>query len=170
MTSSSSAPRGSSTPEDDIIPPAVIGPDHLQDRVISPIAGAKQGYRRLDGLAWMLERKTIAGYQEAAGRRLQEDFELSQMRGGAQSTGERTNGNRRSWDIPDNALDAGRRVNDALAVLTPELLKMTCLFLLPNFENKTLTLEEIAVQTKEHKRVISFGVRTALSLLARHYG
>lgn len=150
--------------------PAIITSDHVQDRVLSPVAGAKRGYRHLDGLAWMEERKTIASYQFAAGRRLQEDFELSQMRGGAQSGGERTNGNRRSWDIPDSALAASDRVNEALSVLTPEITTMTMLFLLPDFEKRTQTLEEIARRAGEHKRAITLGIRTALSLLARHYG
>jgi hypothetical protein len=168
MTQANAKRSGSSDSEPES--PAVITADHVQDRVISPTAGAKQGYRRLDGLAWMLERKTIAGYQEAAGRRLQEDFELSQLRGGAQSTGERTSSSRRSWDIPDAAIDAKGRVDDALAVLTPEITTMTMLFLLPDFQLKTQTLEEIAKRSGEHKRAVTLGIRTALSLLARHYG
>lgn len=47
MTSSSSAQRGSPTPEDDILPPAVIGPDHVQDRTLSTRAGSKLGWSRL---------------------------------------------------------------------------------------------------------------------------
>lgn len=153
----------------EIVGPAIQRSNHIQDREISTVAGAPKAWRRLDGLAWLMERKAIAGHQRDAGRRLQEDYELSQMQGGARSGGERTSG-RSSYEIPDSALDAKDRVKAALSVVPPELVSMTVLFLLPDFEAKPFSLERIATMVREDKRSISLGVRAALSLLARHYG
>lgn len=155
---------------EDIQSPARITEDHVQDRIINPAAGAPQAYRRLDGLAWLMERKVIAGHQLEAGRRLQDDYQLSQMEGGARSGGERTSGGRSSYDIPEAAHAAGKRVKEALAILTPETLTMTMLFLLPDYKAESPTLENIAARVGEHKRSVTLGIRTALSLLARHYG
>lgn len=153
---------------DEIQSPAIISTDHVQDRELSPVAGAPKGFRRVDGLAMM--EKTIARHQYEAGRRLQEDYAESQMEGGAKSGGQKVDGGRRDYDIPQYAIDAARRVNNALAILTPELLTMTMLFLLPDHRREAPTFENIAARVGRHKRCISFGIETALSLLARHYG
>lgn len=149
--------------------PAIITDMHRQDRGISPIAGAPKAWRRIDGLDYLLERKSIARHQVEAGRRLQDDYELSQMQGAARSGMERVGG-RGSRDIPDSALDAGKRMKQALAEIPPELLSMTVLFLLPDFRIESFSLERIAKMVGEDKRAIGLGVRAALSLLARHYG
>lgn len=156
--------------EPEIDTPAIITTDHVQDRIVSPVAGAPKAFRRLDGLGWMEERKVIKGHQIEAGRRLQQDYALSQRQGGAKSGGERTDGGRDGWDIPQAAIDAKDRMKAALSVLTPETLTMTTLFLFPDHKDEAPTLENIAARVKEHKRCVSFGIRTALSLLARHYG
>lgn len=153
----------------DIQAPARITEDHVQDRGTSTAAGAPKAWRKLDGLAWLMARKSIASHQLEAGRRLQEDYELSQLQGGARSGGERANG-KRSYDLPDSALDAGKRVKNALAILPPELVSMTILFLLPDFSERSFSLERIAGMVKEDKRAVGLGVRAGLSLLARHYG
>ena len=155
---------------EDIQAPAKLRPDHIQDRGISKEIGAEKAYRRVDGLAMLEHQKSIASHQYEAGRRLQEDYALSQMEAGARSGGTRVDGGRRNYDIPDYAIAAKDRVKEALSVLTPELLTMTTLFLFPDHKDEAPTFENIGARTKRHKRCISFGIEIALSLLARHYG
>jgi hypothetical protein len=69
--------------------------------------------------------------------------------------------------LSDAALDAGQRVRRAMAVLPPELTRLTELFLLP--EDHPFSLEQCAALVKQDRRA-AFGIRVALSLLARHYG
>jgi hypothetical protein len=70
--------------------------------------------------------------------------------------------------LSDAALDAGQRMHRALAVLPPELVRLTTLFLLP--EDHPFSLEHCAGLVREDRRAAAFGIRVALSLLARHYG
>lgn len=154
----------------EIVGPAMQRPHHIQDREISTVAGSPKAWRRLDGIAYLKSRKLINSSQEQAAIRLQEDYEKSQMQGGAQSGHERTSGGRKGYDIPDAALDAGKRLKEALSVLTPEILSITVLFLLPHTATTGFSLEHIAKRVGEDKRAINLGIRTALSLLARHYG
>ena len=70
--------------------------------------------------------------------------------------------------LSDAALDAGQRVRRAMAVLPPELPRLTELFLLP--EDHPFSLEQCAAPVKQDRRAAAFGIRIALSLLARHYG
>jgi hypothetical protein len=70
--------------------------------------------------------------------------------------------------LSDAALDAGQRVRRAMAVLPGELKTLTELFLMP--EDMPFSLERVAALVKEDRRAASFGIRVALSLLARHYG
>lgn len=161
--------NSTAAPQDDVQAPAVITADHVQDRELSPVAGSPRGYRRLDGLDWLIQRKAIHRHQLEAGRRLQADYAESQRQGCPQSGSAKVDG-RRSWDVPDKAIDASKRTKAALAIIPPELLSMTALFLFPNFEEQPFSLERIAAMVKEDKRSISLGVRAALSLLARHYG
>lgn len=150
--------------------PAKITPDHAQDRPISKEAGAPLAYRKRDGLAWMIERRDIHRGQYQAGRQLQRDradaldalFPRSRMERGSASG--------RASDVPDKALEAKGRFDEAMAVLTPELVSMTALFLFPDFEEGPPSWENIAVRVREDKRAVKLGVRVALSLLARHYG
>jgi hypothetical protein len=150
--------------------PAVIGPDHVRDRNVSTNAGAAKAWSRHDGLRYLQRRRAIARHQYEAGTKLQDDYQVSLMQGGARSGGERSGGGRRSFDIPQIAIDADRRVDQALAILPPELLSMTVLFLLPHSSDDSFSLEQIAKVVREDKRSITLGVRAALSLLARHYG
>ena len=69
---------------------------------------------------------------------------------------------------PDAALDAGKRVSRALTVLPRELRQLTELFLMP--EDHPFSLERVAAIVKEDRRAAAYGIRIALSLLARHYG
>ena len=100
-------------------------------------------------------------------RRLQQDWQLSKIEasprmefGGRGSAG---HGN-----LSDAALDAGKRVSKALAVLPRELRQLTELFLMP--EDHPFSLERVAAIVKEDRRAAAYGIRIALSLLARHYG
>jgi hypothetical protein len=156
--------------DDEIAAPAVISNDMRQDRTISPVAGAQKAWRRLDGLACLRERKQIARHQVEAGTRLQDDWQESLMEGGSRGGGVKTDGGRGSYEIPQRAIDARGRVKQALAILPPELLTMTILFLLPDFREQPLNLERIGQMVKEDKRSITLGIRASLSLLARHYG
>ena len=70
--------------------------------------------------------------------------------------------------LSDAKLDAGARVKKALGALPPELVTFTCLFLLP--EDHPFSLERLAAKVREDKRAVSYAVRLALSMLARHYG
>lgn len=151
--------------------PALVGPDHVQDRLVSKEIGAPRAYRRLDGLDYLRKKGVIARHQIEAGRRLQCDYEQSQMQAGARSSNQIiNNSSRRANGIPDAAIDASDRVEAALAVLPQELLSMTILFLLPDFRDAPFNIEKIAERVREDKRAISLGVRSSLSLLARHYG
>src|SRR5690242_10199569 len=59
--------------------PAVVGPLHRQDRVLSPGAGAAKGFRRIDRLQWLKDHNAIADHQLYAGRRLQADWQTSKI-------------------------------------------------------------------------------------------
>ena len=159
--------RGSSEPDY----PALIQEDHIQDRPLSKEIGAPRGYRRLDGLDYLRKKHGIARHQIEAGRRLQADYEQSQMQAGARSSNSIINNSGpRAHGIPDAALDAKKRVDEALATIPPELVSMTILFLLPDFREQPFNIEKIAERVREDKRSIALGVRASLSLLARHYG
>ena len=70
--------------------------------------------------------------------------------------------------LSDAALDAGQRVRRAMACLPQELTQLTELFLRP--EDMPFSLERGAALVKQDRRAAAFGIRVALSLLARHYG
>jgi hypothetical protein len=151
---------------DEVDAPAVIGPMHKRDRVLSPVAGAAKGFRRVDRLQWLKDHGSIGEHQLFAGRRLQEDWQLSKI-----ETAPRmifTRGGGQAGALSDTALDAGRRVAKALAVVPGELRPLTELFLLP--EDHPFSLERCAAIVREDRRAAAFGIRIALSLLARHYG
>jgi hypothetical protein len=155
------------TPEIDIDGPAMTR-GYVQDRVISPVAGATKAWRRPDGLAYMLERKQIAGHQWQAGDRLQQDYQTSMMQAGARSGGIRGGG--APTEIPQNAIDASRRVKAALSHLPAEILTINTLFLLGGSEDGQTSFENIAKRVGEDKRAIPIAIRAGLSILARHYG
>jgi len=148
--------------------PAIVTRLHRKDRLLSPAAGAPKGYRRVDRLQWLRDHGAIGDHQLFAGRRLQDDWQISKLenapsmqltvgaRGGAGGT------------LPDAKLEAGRRVKAALDALPPELVTLTCLFLMP--EDHPFSVERLAAKVKEDKRAVSYALRLALSMLARHYG
>ncbi len=147
--------------------PAKLDAMHRQDRILSPAAGAPKGFRRIDRLQWLKDHGGIADHQLFAGRRLQHDWQLSKieasprMRFGASGGG-------MPGVLSDTALEAGRRVQAALSVLPLELRPLTELFLLP--EDHPFSLERCAALVRQDRRAAAFGIRVALSLLARHYG
>ena len=147
--------------------PAVITPMHRQDRVLSPNAGAPKGFRRIDRLQWLADHGDIGAHQLHAGRRLQRDWQIAKIEASPRMLGAGGGGGV-PGSLSDAALDAGQRVRKALAVLPVELTTLTTLFLLP--EDHPFSLERCAAMVKQDRRAAAFGIRVALSLLARHYG
>jgi hypothetical protein len=153
---------------DRIETPAKIGPEHARDRLLSPAAGSPRGFRRIDRLQWLADHGAIGDHQLFAGRRLQQDWQISKIEASPRMMLGAGGGGGRHGLVSDAALDAGRRVQNALAVLPRELRQLTELFLMP--EDHPFSLERVAAIVKEDRRAASFGIRIALSLLARHYG
>ncbi len=147
--------------------PAVITALHRQDRVLSAAAGAPKAWRRIDRLQWLRDHGGIGDHQLHAGRRLQADWQTSKIEAGPRMMLTRGGGGQ-SGVLSDAALDAGQRVRRAMAVLPPELTRLTELFLLP--EDHPFSLEQCAALVKQDRRAAAFGIRVGLSLLARHYG
>lgn len=147
--------------------PAKLDALHRQDRSLSPVAGAPKGFRRIDRLQWLKDHGGIADHQLFAGRRLQQDWQLSKI-----ETAPRMGFGAASGGVPgtlsDTALEAGRKTQAALSVLPSELRALTELFLLP--EDHPFSLERCAALVRQDRRAAAFGIRVALSLLARHYG
>jgi len=142
--------------------PAKVTSFHACDRELSVAAGAPKGFRRIDRLQWLADHGSIADHQLHAGRRLQQDWQLSKIEASPRMEfGGHGN-------LSDAALDAGKRVARALAVLPRELRQLTELFLMP--EDHPFSLERVAAIVKEDRRAAAYGIRIALSLLARHYG
>lgn len=142
-------------------------PLHACDRTLSVAAGAPKGFRRIDRLQWLADHGSIEDHQLFAGRRLQRDWELSKIEASPRMT-PGAGGGSSPGSLSDVALDAGRRVSKALAVLPRELRQLTELFLMP--EDHPFSLERVAAIVKEDRRAAAYGIRIALSLLARHYG
>ena len=132
--------------------PAKLDALHRQDRSLSPVAGAPKGFRRIDRLQWLKDHGGIADHQLFAGRRLQQDWQLSKI-----ETAPRMGFGVASGGTPGT-----------LSVLPPELRTLTELFLLP--EDHPFSLERCAALVRQDRRAAAFGIRVALSLLARHYG
>ena len=147
--------------------PAKITPLHAQDRLLSPAAGAPKGYRRIDRLQWLKDHGAIGDHQLFAGRRLQQDWQISKLEAAPSMQMVRAGGVPGS-SLPDAKLDAGKRVKAALSSLPPELVTLTCLFLLP--EDHPFSIERLAAKIREDKRAVAYAVRLSLSMLARHYG
>ena len=147
--------------------PAKVTAFHACDRELSVAAGAPKGFRRIDRLQWLADHGSIADHQLFAGRRLQQDWQLSKIEASPRMEfGGRGSGGH--GNLSDAALDAGKRVSKALAVLPRELRQLTELFLMP--EDHPFSLERVAAIVKEDRRAAAYGIRIALSLLARHYG
>ena len=147
--------------------PAVLTPMHRQDRVLSGVAGAPKGFRRIDRLQWLKDHGAIGEHQLFAGRRLQRDWQIARIEASPRMVSG-GGGGARPGCLSDAALDAGQRIRKALAVLPRELETLTTLFLLP--EDHPFSLERCAALVKEDRRAAAYGIRIALSLLARHYG
>jgi hypothetical protein len=147
--------------------PAKVSAFHACDRTLSLAAGAPKGFRRIDRLQWLADHGSIADYQLFAGRRLQRDWEMSKIEASPRMM-PGAGGGGIPGSLSDAALDAGRRVSKALAVLPRELRQLTELFLMP--EDHPFSLERVAAIVKEDRRAAAYGIRIALSLLARHYG
>ncbi len=147
--------------------PAIVTGLHRQDRLLSPAAGAPKGFRRVDRLQWLKDRGAIGDHQLFAGRRLQQDWQISKLEN-APSMQMARGGVGTGSALPDAKLDAGRRVSRALAALPPELVTLTSLFLMP--EDHPFSVERLTAKVREDKRAVAYALRLALSMLARHYG
>ena len=146
--------------------PAKITPMHACDRALSVAAGSPRGFRRIDRLQWLKDHGSIDDHQLFAGRRLQQDWQISKIEASPRMQFGAGGGS--PGLVSDAALDAGKRVARALAVLPRELRQLTELFLMP--EDHPFSLERVAAIVKEDRRAAAYGIRIALSLLARHYG
>ncbi|HXR94257.1 MAG TPA: DUF6456 domain-containing protein [Rhizomicrobium sp.] len=148
--------------------PAKITALHAQDRPLSPAGGrGPKGFRRIDRLQWLKDHGAIGDHQLFAGRRLQADWQISKLEAAPSMQMTRMGGGT-GGTLSDAKLDAGRRVKKALSALPPELVTLTCLFLLP--EDHPFSVERLAAKVREDKRAVSYALRLSLSMLARHYG
>ena len=122
---------------------------------------------RIDRLQWLFDHKSIGQHHFDAGRRLQADWQTSKIEVSPRMLGGGGGGQARST-LTDAACDATDRMNRALSVLPAELLTLLTLFLLP--EDHFQSLERCAAAVRIHPKAAALGLRTGLSLLARHYG
>lgn len=152
---------------EEIQAPAVITRMHKRDREISVVAGAPKAFRRIDRLQWLRDHGSIAEHQLQAGRRLQDDWQMSKLENYS-TTGMGGSGGRSNADPSDAKCDAIDRVNKAVACLPPELCTFATLFLIP--EDHPFSLERCAAVVRIDRKAASFAIRTSLSILARHYG
>ncbi len=159
------SPRGARKPvsvADDhrVETPAKITSLHACDRTLSAAAGSPRGFRRIDRLQWLKDHGSIDDHQLFAGRRLQQDWQLSKIEASPRMMlGGR--GGASPGLVSDAALDAGKRVARALGVLPRELRQLTELFLMP--EDHPFSLERVAAIVKEDRRAAAYGIRIALS-------
>ncbi len=118
-----------------------------------------------DGRKWVSD----AGF--AAGERLRRDFEFGNLRQSVSSNWELAGGNATSSangakaDLSDNALDARKRLEKAVAILGPDLSGVVvdvCCFL--------KGLECVERERRWPPRSAKLMLRTGLDLLASHYG
>jgi hypothetical protein len=129
----------------------------------SPLARLYQR-RDKDGKAWLGEAEF------AAGERLRADFERAGLQPRISANWEASvasgsRGGAEAADISDFAMDARKRVDAAIATLEPALAGVTldiCCFL--------KGLEQVERERSWPPRSAKLMLRTALSLLARHYG
>lgn len=162
-------PAKSQDAPDERVPdgPAVVTPMHRRNRILSVAAGSPKGYSRIDRLQWLLDHHSIEQYQFDAGRRLQEDWQSSKLEvspgmqmgrsGGAVTT-----------TLSDAKCDAIDRLKSAMSCLPIQLATLVTLFLMP--EDEPFSLERCASIVREDRKAAAYGIRIALTILARHYG
>ena len=168
-------PLKAETHDDGIVGPAKVTDRHEQDRPTGAAAGSAHGWRFYDGLQWLVRHKSIDQGQCDAGRTLQGDWQSAQkVRCPGMSFGVSGGGG----DIIVSKMEATQRFDRARNVIPPELWPITALFLLPGYypgqdpdpdAGEARTLEWCAKQIGIHVKAASFGMRVALSQLARHY-
>lgn len=154
-------------PQDAPEGPAIVTAMHKRDRLLSPVAGAPKGFRRIDRLQWLRDHGVIADHQLFAGRRLQQDWQLSKLESSPQMQMARAGG-AATTALSDAKCDAIDRLKRAMAQLPAELETLLALFLLP--EDEPFSLERCAAIVREDRKAASFGIRLGLTILARHYG
>lgn len=151
--------------------PAIATALHRQDQDIfddnANLIIGKKGWRRYDRLEWLKKRNAIAQHQYLAGRRLQEDWQLSKLESSPQMQMARSSG-AATTALSDAKCDAIDRLKRAMAQLPNELATLLTLFLLP--EDEPFSLERCAAIVREDRRAAAFGIRLGLTILARHYG
>lgn len=160
-------PVKAETHDDGILGPSVISAMHRKDRPTAPVAGAPLAYRRIDRLQWLFDHKTIQQHQLDAGRRFQDDWQMSKIEPAARMVSG-TGGGSSPGTLSDAKLDAIDRVNKAVSILPSEPRKLLELFLCP--EDHPMSLERCAAVVRMHPKAASMALQISLSLLARHYG
>lgn len=153
--------------QDEIQGPAKISPLHRQDRELSVVAGAPKGFRRIDRLQWLFDHKAIAQHQLDAGRRLQEDWQLSKLENSAKSCFEKGAGGA-STSLSDAKCDAIGRLKAAMAIVPAKCGTVLTLFLMP--EDHPFSLEQIAGMVRRNPKTVGRYIRHGLTALALHYG
>ncbi|GIL03311.1 MAG: hypothetical protein BroJett030_32100 [Alphaproteobacteria bacterium] len=113
-------------------------------------------------------RPYLSAAQYAAGERLRADFERGRLQPRVSASWDRplaTGGRPVAADLSDFAIDARRRVEAALGCLDPELADLAldvCCFL--------KGFEQVERERRWPPRSAKLMLRTALSVLSRHYG
>ena len=119
-----------------------------------------------DRLEWLLAHRRIAEYQLLAGRRLQQDWELSQLAPyAALDPGRREPAGAGSMRLPDVKLDAMRRYGDAMKSVGRSGGTLIRLVVLEN-----ISLEKAAALMRMPARGALPALQVALDSLASHYG
>lgn len=155
------------TDSDQIQGPAILTSLHRQDRELSIVAGAPKGFRRIDRLQWLFDHNSIGQNQLDAGRRLQEDWQLSKLENSAKSAFEKGSAGGQT-NLSDAKCDAIDRLKAAMAVIPPKCGTVLTMFLMP--EDHPFSLEQIAGMVRRNPKTVSRYIGQGLRALAVHYG
>ena len=159
---------GRDTGDDRVETPAKITADAcLRPRSCRWRRARPRGFRRIDRLQWLKDHGTIDDHQLFAGGGCSRTGKISKI----EASPRMSSGGRAAAARPgasDAALDAGRRVARRWRCCRANSGTLTELFLMP--EDHPFSLERVAAIVKEDRRAAAFGIRIALSLLAKHYG
>lgn len=118
----------------------------------------------IDRLAWLLAHKRIEPHQCDAGRRLQQDWELSELRAFSTFEGGKTTGGAGNL-LPDVKCDAIKRREQARKSVGNSGWRIIEMVVI---ENKSL--EKCAAILRVKPSSMSTGLMVALDALAAHYG
>lgn len=148
----------------------VVRPVHLHEQAQLVVNAAESPLGRLFSRKDSAGRAWISAEEFEAGERLRRDFERARLQPRISANWEasvagRGRGSGGAAELSDFALDAGRRVEAAIQSLDPSLAGVAldvCCFL--------KGLELVERERQWPPRSAKLMLRTALSILARHYG